>query len=65
MLKKNKLKPHLRQQYVIPPEHNAEFGSCMEKVRCAQNLCASIVQAAYQPAIATVAYWSSPAVGLP
>jgi hypothetical protein len=26
------LKPHLRQQYVIPPEHNAEFVAHMEDV---------------------------------
>lgn len=29
---KNKLKPHLRQQYVIPPEHNAAFVADMENV---------------------------------
>jgi hypothetical protein len=29
---KNELKPHLRQQYVIPPEHNAAFVADMENI---------------------------------
>jgi hypothetical protein len=29
---KNELKPYLRQQYVIPPEHHAEFVAHMEDV---------------------------------
>jgi len=32
VLKKNKLKPHLRQMYLIPPEQSAEFASHMEDV---------------------------------
>ncbi len=29
---KNKLKPHLKEQWVIPPEKNAEFVAAMEDV---------------------------------
>ncbi|WP_202907504.1 IS630 family transposase [Mariniblastus fucicola] len=31
-LKKNELKPHLKEQWVIPPEKNAEFVAAMEDV---------------------------------
>jgi len=32
VLKKNELKPHLKEYYVIPPEQNAAFVACMEDV---------------------------------